>query len=352
MALSRVVPLIRRGVNHAAAPSGAWAGPGGRCLILSSPRAMAPAGRAGLTVVAHAAEPLWHQCVVKHAPMLWHLTEQPRRGTRLVATARRPADPEKPKRPHSAYLRYMVDFRAKNPGLKVTETAKQAGQEWKQLGALQRAPYEEAYAKESKVYKDKLQEYITSGKQAAWKRDPEKPKKPLTGFMRFAQEFRVKRPDLGMVQQTQEAAIEWKALPQEQRKPHEDKYLQEKQVYDQAMKEYKASGKEQAWEERVGIAKKKELALKKKEAAAKKKAVAAAKKKKLAEKKLAAAAAKKKKAAEKKAKLAERKAAAKKKAAAAKEKKMVLAMAKKKKAAEAQAKKKAAADQKENKAVG
>lgn len=220
--------------------------------------------------------------------------------------------------------------------MKVTEVTKKAGTDWKQLTLSQRAPYEEAYAQDMKVYGERLKQYVESGKQDAWKRDPEKPKKPLTGFLRFAQEFRHKRPDLKITSQVKEAAAEWKAMPEEMRKPYEVKYLEEKQIFDRSMQEYKASGKEQAWKERVGLAGVEAKSAAKKEAAAEKKAAAAKKKKEAAQKK--AEAAKKKKAAAVKKKA---EAAVKKKAAAAKKKE--LALARKKKQAAAAEKKKAAA---------
>jgi hypothetical protein len=227
--------------------------------------------------------------------------------------------------------------------MKVTEVAKKAGQDWKQLTVSQRAPYEEAYAQGMKVYSEKLNDYVGSGKQDAWKRDPEKPKKPLTGFLRFAQEFRQKRPDLKITSQVKEAAAEWKAMPEEMRKPYEVKYSEEKQIWDRSMQEYKASGKEQAWKERVGLAGVEAKSAAKKEAAAEKKAAAAKKKKEAAQTKAEAAKRKKAAAAKKQAE-----AAVKKKAAAAKKKEVALARKKKQAAAaeknkEAALKKKAAA---------
>jgi NADH dehydrogenase/NADH:ubiquinone oxidoreductase subunit G len=218
--------------------------------------------------------------------------------------------------------------------MKATEVAKKAAQDWKQLTLSQRAPYEEPYAQDMKVYSEKFKDYVESGKQDAWKRDPEKPKRPLPGFLRFAQEFRQKRPDLKITSQVKEAAAEWKAMPEEMRKPYEVKYSEEKQIWDRSMQEYKASGKEQAWKERVGLAGVEAKSAAKKEAAAEKKAAAAKKKKEAAQKK--AEAAKRKKAAAKKAE-----AAANKKAAAAKKKELALAR-KKKQAAAAEKKKEAA----------
>merc|ERR1719436_1813769 len=109
-----------------------------------------------------------------------------------------------------------------------------------------------------------------------------------------------------MTAATREASVEWKQMTEAQRKPYADKYAEEKEVYATAIKEYKASGKEQTWKERVGIADIEARMAAKKEAAAAKKKEKALKKKTAAEamKKKKAAAAEKKKAAEAKKKKA------------------------------------------------
>ena len=43
------------------------------------------------------------------------------------------------------------------------------------------AYYFSRYASARETYKDAMEEYKSSGKLAAWKRDPEKPKRPLSG---------------------------------------------------------------------------------------------------------------------------------------------------------------------------
>merc|ERR1712014_509587 len=92
-----------------------------------------------------------------------------------------------------------------------------------------------------------------------------------------------------MTEATKAAAASWKTTLAAERAPYEQAYASEKERYVKELEQYKSSGKEDVWKERVGIKaqeeKKNQLKLKKKEAAAKEKmkkatALAAAKRKK------------------------------------------------------------------------
>jgi len=89
-----------------------------------------------------------------------------------------PRDPERPKAPLSAYLRFAAECREKK-GLTIM---KEIGVAWKQLGEAEKQPFQQATASAQAAYKTEFEAYTVSGKLAAWKRDPAKPKKPLTPF--------------------------------------------------------------------------------------------------------------------------------------------------------------------------
>lgn len=166
-----------------------------------------------------------------------------------------PRDPEKPKRPISAYFRFLADFRAKNTttNLKGSEIVKQAAVEWKSLTSLQKTPFLMSYEKEKKEFDKVNSEYVTSGKKDAWRRDPEKPKKPMTGFLRFIQDYKKTcAKGLKVTQITKSAGEAWKILPAEQKKLYEDAYAKDKAKYETDMQAYEASGKAAVWKQRVG----------------------------------------------------------------------------------------------------
>lgn len=236
---------------------------------------------------------------------------------RAMATVR-PKDPERPKRPLSPYMRFLVDFRAENPDKKRT-AVKDGAAAWKALQDAEKAKWVKPYEQERVAYSEAVASYMASGKADAWKRDPARPKLPMTAFLRFAQDYRQRHPGLKITEATKQAGAEWKSLPEATKGPLEQAYKLEKEAYTKALEVYKASGQEAAWKSRVGLtaiedkaaeAKAKAAAKKQEEKEKAKKKAAAEKKKVAAEKekqKLAAAKAREKKAREKK-KLQEEKA--------------------------------------------
>jgi len=237
----------------------------------------------------------------------------------------------------------LSDFRKQRTDLKGPEVMKIGGAEWKNILPGQRAKWDQLFVAEDKVYRQKFDAYVASGKKDAWQRDPLKPKIPMSAYLRFLADFRPKRPELKATEVAKVGGVEWKAMSEAQQKPYNAKYVEEKKAYATALEAYKSSGKEQVWEQKVGIADVKQKALKMKEEADAKKTAAAEKKKVAAEKKKMHAEKKKTALEKRKAQLAKAKdMAVKKKAAATAKKKDADLAAKKKTAAAAAAKKSAA----------
>lgn len=164
-------------------------------------------------------------------------------------------DPEAPKRPISPFFRYLADFRGKTENVSGKETVKQAAVQWKALTSLQKTPFQVPYEKERTAYVKAKAEYVSSGKKDAWKRDPEKPKKPLTSYLRFVQDHRKTASTAGMkvTEVVKSAAAAWKILPLERKKIYESDYVKEKAKYEEDVRAYKASGNEKLWKDRVGF---------------------------------------------------------------------------------------------------
>jgi len=253
-----------------------------------------------------------------------------------AAKASLPADPERPKRPLSSYMRFAAAKRSQ--GMK---SMSEIGAAWKSASAADKQPFEQAAAADTATYRTEFDKYKASGKLDAWKRDPERPTRPSTAFMTWAQKERT-RPDISALSVSEAAkklGAEWAKVPAAQKEPLETKFKADNESYKVQLQAYKNSGKEAAWLEKTG-----RLELQKK-ADAKKQAekdkIAAAKAKKQAQKaaqaakakavKLKAAKTRAAKAAAAKARVAKAKAA---KAAAAKAK---AAKAKAEKAAKAKA---------------
>lgn len=166
-------------------------------------------------------------------------------------------DPERPKRPMTPWLMFLKDFRdqmkAKSVEIKAKQVMIDAAAKWKVIDAESKQKYDEPYKKEKALYEEHFKEYVDSGKKGAWESDPEKPKRPLSSFILFAQEYRAQHPDLPMLQQTKEAAADWKKLGEKDRAVYEKKFAAAKKKYEKDLAAYKASGTEEAWKQKVGI---------------------------------------------------------------------------------------------------
>eukprot|EP00425_Heterocapsa_triquetra_P001002 CAMPEP_0195053314 /NCGR_PEP_ID=MMETSP0448-20130528/2493_1 /TAXON_ID=66468 /ORGANISM="Heterocapsa triquestra, Strain CCMP 448" /LENGTH=340 /DNA_ID=CAMNT_0040082593 /DNA_START=74 /DNA_END=1096 /DNA_ORIENTATION=- len=172
---------------------------------------------------------------------------QKKKAPRLV-------DPDAPKRPATAFLLFITEFAKTQPAIKGADRMRKAGAEWKTLTPQRKQPFLEAFEKEQAIYHKKRDEYVSSGKKDAFKRDPLKPKLPKSGFLRFMDDFRPSLPKDSKVSEVGKRGGEaWKKLPEEKKRPYNELYEKEKVKYDKAIALYKESGKQAAWETRVGI---------------------------------------------------------------------------------------------------
>lgn len=80
------------------------------------------------------------------------------------------SDPNKPKRPMTAYFIFLGDFRIKmkNRGVDHKEILRLAGEEWRNMSAEQKKPYEKRSVEAGKKYEQDMAEYRKNeGKAAA-----------------------------------------------------------------------------------------------------------------------------------------------------------------------------------------
>ncbi|CAJ1461368.1 unnamed protein product, partial [Effrenium voratum] len=161
-------------------------------------------------------------------------------------------DPERPLRPATSWILFLQDFRAQTTALKGKEVMSAASQKWKAMAADSKAKYEEPAKEARSKYAQAMKSYVESGKKDAWKRDPERPTRPLLPYMRFMQEYR-KTATGSMLEVTKSGASEWRAMSDAEKRRWAGSYDTEKAEYAEAMRKYKESGKEAAYKEKVGI---------------------------------------------------------------------------------------------------
>lgn len=88
-----------------------------------------------------------------------YISAQRKKGKTGTARLRHPTQP---KIPLSAFFRFTQVYRSENPDVasqSIVEIAKQAGARWKSMSPSDKAPYEDAAAKESEKYRRDLAEW-------------------------------------------------------------------------------------------------------------------------------------------------------------------------------------------------
>ena len=120
------------------------------------------------------------------------------------------SDPDKPKRPLSAYFLFTAENRAKvkaaDPSLSNTEIVKKLGEMWRGLPDASKAPYTDAAAKAKAEY------------DAKYKVEKEKtPKRPLSAYMIFSNAVRPKvkaaNPSAAFGEIAKMIGAQWREMP-------------------------------------------------------------------------------------------------------------------------------------------
>jgi len=185
---------------------------------------------------------------------------------------RRKRDSDKPKRPLTAYMLFCQDKRqeikASNPNVSFGEIGKLLGRAWQQLTPDDRKPYEEntkiaktKYLEDMKEYKEKHPEGSDDerprkrqkrGKGTRKKRDKNAPKKPCSAFFWFSKEQRpliiAKNPTATFGEMGKLIGEAWRGLTDDDKKPYAVKAAEDKERYQNEMKNYKPP-KEESSEE-------------------------------------------------------------------------------------------------------
>ncbi|XP_074264979.1 high mobility group B protein 13-like [Silene latifolia] len=198
-------------------------------------------------------------------------------------------DPSKPKQPVGAFFLYSNERRSAllGEGKKLLEASKIAGEEWKNMTAEQKRPYEEVakvnkekYQEEMELYKQKKEEETASLKkeeeelmkihkvealQLLKKKekteniikqtkdlkkkqkeekvvDPNKPKRPTSSFFLFSKEERKnllkEKPDINSSTIPALISLKWKELSEEEKKIWNDKAAEGMEAYKKELEEY------------------------------------------------------------------------------------------------------------------
>lgn len=169
------------------------------------------------------------------------------KATPSKASKRKIKDPNRPKRPTSAYFYFVAGERTKNAAIgkkitRVAEWTKEVSAIWRALTPDEKIPFDVLAVKDKARYTSEMA--IFKGRTV----DPNKPKRPMSSYFLWLGLFRTQNKARfeGRHKELLSAAGEsWKALTPPERVPWEKKAEIEKKKYEEVMKVYnqnKAAG--------------------------------------------------------------------------------------------------------------
>jgi high mobility group protein B1/high mobility group protein B3 len=166
------------------------------------------------------------------------------KGSKNQTNRKRVKDPNRPKRPTSAYFYFAAKCREDNAkkGVKITRVAdftKEVSAKWNGLGAKEKEPYEKLAAKDKQRYDAEVAKY-----KGTKVKDSNKPKRPQTAYFLFLADFREKMK--GKIKVHKEILVAageaWKGLSDTERKPYDQRAEKEREKYEVKMAEYRKTG--------------------------------------------------------------------------------------------------------------
>ncbi|CAG8553491.1 3792_t:CDS:2 [Paraglomus occultum] len=157
-----------------------------------------------------------------------------------------------PKKPGNAFSLFMKDTfqeeKEKNPDMKVTEICKLAANRWKTLPEDEKLVYQDKSVQAKADFEKENQKFLESltpldyarenlrrrAKKEKPMKDPNLPKKPLSGFLHFAVDM-MKQPEFAIepsiTQRMSAISKRWKEMNDDEKKTYVDRYAEEKAKY-------------------------------------------------------------------------------------------------------------------------
>lgn len=166
---------------------------------------------------------------------------------KVDARGKKVKDPNKPKRATSAYFFFLAHCReeAKKTGKsisRIAEFTKEASEKWREMDGRAKKIFDDKAAADKARYEREMSKY--SGGSHKPPKDPNQPKKPLTGYFLFLNDFREKHR--GSQIQNKDllkmAGETWRELDDSEKLPYEQKSQEGQKRYEIAMQEYRKGG--------------------------------------------------------------------------------------------------------------
>lgn len=163
-------------------------------------------------------------------------------------------DPNRPKRPTSAYFYFVADQRviAKKKGEDISRVAiwtKAVSAKWRELTDSQKKPFEAQAVADRARYQTQMQDYTPIGGKRGGKapKDPNRPKRAPSAYFIFLADFRRDNKSKythegGHKDLIRGAGEAWNKLTDDDKVPYNKKHQEEKKKYEVAIANYTAGG--------------------------------------------------------------------------------------------------------------
>lgn len=152
-------------------------------------------------------------------------------------------DPNKPKRATSAYFYFLAACReqAKKQGRsisKIAEFTKECSVKWREMNPKEKEVFEGKAAADKSRYDREMASY---GGHSGKVKDPNQPKKPLTGYFLFLADFREQHrgEDIQNKDLLKMAGERWREMSDSEKLPYEQRSQGEQKKYESAMAAYR-----------------------------------------------------------------------------------------------------------------
>ncbi|XP_014287507.1 transcription factor A, mitochondrial [Halyomorpha halys] len=172
--------------------------------------------------------------------------------------------PSRPKRPPSGFMIYASERRPiliqQNPDKKLTELVKIITQEWRNLDKSKKDEFQERFKKKWMKYLEETKKYdesLSPGEKERIKIEKEEakilqakkilkkkrselgcPKKPGSSYMYFMQSKLSERHNESFMDFQQKLKVQWKDLPESEKKKYEEMYKKDMEEYREKMAEW------------------------------------------------------------------------------------------------------------------
>lgn len=147
----------------------------------------------------------------------------------MPKTKKKEKDPNKPKRPLTAFMRYSSTRRSKirsdDPTKSMIEISKIIGEEWRNLSVVDKRPYHDSATKDHEEYRIAKEKY-----------DASKPKRPRTAYALFMKtnraEIAEKNPSVSPRELMKFIAARWKGLNATEKSKYDQMALEDRERWE------------------------------------------------------------------------------------------------------------------------